>query len=236
VAFDVTGSMGDVPERFAKQTLGALMRLLVDRKYMGDPQLLFAAFGDAQYDSAPLQVGQFESGLEMDMWLTRMWLEGAGADAPESYTLPHYVAAHHTSVDGWEKRHRRGFLFTIGDERPKPLDEQQITRVFGQSAGHDLSNEGLIKAASVAWHTFHVHLTRGVQANQSVVGEWRALLGDRLLILDNVAAICELIGVTIGIVEGTITLETAREDLRQANLSAPQIDAILSTVAAAAKA
>jgi hypothetical protein len=80
VAFDVTGSMGDVPMRFAKDLLGRLMTRLVEHGWVSDPQVLFAAIGDAVSDRAPLQVGQFESGLEMDMWLTRLWLEGRGGD------------------------------------------------------------------------------------------------------------------------------------------------------------
>ena len=87
VAFDVTGSMGDIPTRFAKDMLGKLMTRLVEQRWVVDPQLLFAAVGDAVSDRAPLQIGQFESGLEMDMWLTRLWLEGGGGDAPESYLL-----------------------------------------------------------------------------------------------------------------------------------------------------
>ena len=59
------------------------------------------AIGDAVSDRAPLQVGQFESGLEMDMWLTRIWLEGRGGDLPESYTLAHWFGAHHTATDAW---------------------------------------------------------------------------------------------------------------------------------------
>ena len=83
-----------------------------------DPTLLFLAIGDHECDKSPLQVGQFESGdPELDLWLTRTWLEkGGGGNAGESYLLAHYFAAYHTDIDAYNKRGKRGFLFTVGDE------------------------------------------------------------------------------------------------------------------------
>ncbi|MCB0184778.1 MAG: hypothetical protein KDE31_10955, partial [Caldilineaceae bacterium] len=87
VIFDVTGSMGTVP-RILQTKLGKLMRLLTERGYLAHPQVLFGAVGDAYTDSVPLQIGQFESGLEMDDDLSKIYLEGGGGgQVHESYEL-----------------------------------------------------------------------------------------------------------------------------------------------------
>jgi hypothetical protein len=219
VAFDVTGSMGDIPTRFAQSLLGTLMTQLVEQGWATDPQLLFAAVGDAVSDRAPLQVGQFESGLEMDMWLTRIWLESGGGDAPESYALAHWFAARHTTTDAWEKRNKKGYLFTIGDAEDKPLSSSQLHRVFGATGSFQTSSEHAIAAASERYEVFHIHVARGQPPHEPTVAAWRKLLGKRLLILDETNAICTLIGVTIAHNEGNMDRAQAVVRLIEAGMA-----------------
>ena len=88
--------------------LPRLLELLLGHKYLPDPQILFAAVGDATCDAVPLQVGQFESDNRMDQHLENMVLEGGGGGSKhESYELMLYVAARHTAIDCWEKRGAR---------------------------------------------------------------------------------------------------------------------------------
>lgn len=217
VAFDVTASMGDIPTMFAQELLGTLMTRLVEEGWITDPQLLFAAVGDAVSDSAPFQVGQFESGLEMDMWLTRMWLESRGGDVEESYLLPHWFAAHHTSTDAWEKREKKGYLITIGDAPNKPLSPSQIQRVFGGDAPTaPTDDQAVVAAAQERWEVFHVLVSRRGPANANTLKGWQQLLGDRVVVLTQVRAICDLIGVLIGRCEGTVTDDRAQEILAAA--------------------
>src|SRR4051794_22927941 len=63
VLFDVTGSMQEVP-RILQANLSRLMGLLIRKGYLEHPQILIGAIGDATCDTASLQVGQFESGIE----------------------------------------------------------------------------------------------------------------------------------------------------------------------------
>ena len=65
VLFDVTGSMQTVP-RILQANLPKLMGLLIRKGYLEHPQILIGAVGDATGDAAPLQVGQFESGIEIE--------------------------------------------------------------------------------------------------------------------------------------------------------------------------
>ena len=230
VAFDVTGSMGDIPTLFAQAWLGQLMKMLVEHGWVTDPQVLFAAVGDAVQDQAPLQIGQFESGLEMDMWLTRLWLEGAGGDAPESYLLPHWFAAHHTSVDAWEKRGKKGYLFTIGDARNKSLSASQVERVFGYTPDGPTDDQAVVAAAAERWELYHVLITRGRSPGKDLIDHWRGLLGDRVLVLSETSAICVLMGVVMGVKEGRIDVEAAAGALREAGMDGYGVDAVLATL------
>lgn len=231
VAFDVTGSMGDIPTRFAKEMLGSLMARLVEHGWVNDPQVLFAAIGDAESDRAPLQIGQFESGLEMDMWLTRLWLEGGGGDAPESYTLAHWFGAYHTATDSFEKRGKRGYLFTIGDAPHKPLQPGHIQRVFGSVPQQPTDSAAVLAAAAERYELFHVLVTRGNPPDQSTLGEWSGLLGDRLLVLDRTEAICELIGVAMAVREGNLDEAAARAVLSGAGMSENAVGRVLGSLA-----
>src|SRR5271166_724984 len=120
VLFDVTGSMQTVP-RILQENLPRLMGLLLRKGYLEHPQILIGAIGDATCDSAPLQVGQFESGIEIEEDLGKLFLEGGGGGhITESYELAMYFMARHTALDCFEKRGKRGYLFVIGDELPYP--------------------------------------------------------------------------------------------------------------------
>lgn len=236
VAFDVTGSMGTVPERFARQELGGLMRMLVDRGYVADPQILMAAIGDAYCDGGPFQVGQFESGLEMDQWLTRIWIEGGGGgQRSESYALAHWFAARHTATDAWEKRKKKGYLFTMGDEMTWDLPRDQLERIFGDKAESNLTAKELIAEASERWEVFHLVVAEGYYGKEpDILNHWKALVGERALVLPDAHGICALIATTIGLHEGTIDLQRARTDLVAMNLGGTIADAVgtaLATVA-----
>ena len=132
VIFDVTGSMGSVP-RVLQTKLGALMRVLIQRGYVEHPQVLFGAVGDAYCDAVPLQIGQFESGLEMDDELGKIYLEGGGGgQVHETYELAVYFMARHTAIDCYERRGRKGYLFTIGDELPyNVVKKEQVRQHIG---------------------------------------------------------------------------------------------------------
>ena len=99
VLLDVTGSMQDVP-RILQANLPKLMGLLIRKGYLDHPQILIGAVGDATCDAAPLQVGQFESGIEIEDDLGKLYLEGGGGGhITESYELALYFMARHTALD-----------------------------------------------------------------------------------------------------------------------------------------
>ncbi|HWE64749.1 MAG TPA: hypothetical protein VHB98_23790, partial [Chloroflexota bacterium] len=150
VALDVTGSMGMVADALARQGLGTMVEEVLRRKPVTDPHIMCMGVGDANFDRAPLQVTQFEADIRIAEQLERIWLEkGGGGNNCESYDLPWYFAAMHTAIDCFEKRGKKGYLFTVGDEEsPLGLTGAQIERVIGDQARQDLGARELLTMAS----------------------------------------------------------------------------------------
>ena len=109
IGVDVTGSMGYLSEEIVKNSLNELMKKLYASNVIPDPQLMFAAIGDALADEAPLQVTQFESDIRIAEQLLELWLEAGGGDGPEDYSLFWYFLANHTDTDSMKKRNEKGF-------------------------------------------------------------------------------------------------------------------------------
>jgi hypothetical protein len=217
VLFDVTGSMQAVP-RILQENLPRLMGLLIRKGYLEDPQILIGAIGDATCDTAPLQVGQFESGIEIEEDLGKLFLEGGGGGhVTESYELAMYFMARHTALDCFEKRGRRGYLFLIGDEAPYPrVKRREVARHIGDPLQADIPVEAVLAELQRSYDVYYIlpKMTQHWQ-NKAIYGRWVELLGQNVLRLENPAAICELIGSTIGLAEGKVGLDDLAEDLAQ---------------------
>lgn len=221
VLFDVTGSMQTVP-RILQQNLPRLMGLLIRKGYVAHPQILIGAIGDATCDSAPLQVGQFESGIEIEEDLGKLFLEGGGGGhITESYELALYFMARHTAIDCYEKRGKRGYLFVIGDEIPyQRVKRKEVSRCIGDGLQADIPVAELIAQLERTYDVYHVlpKMTSHWD-NEAVHRRWVELLGQNVLRLEDPAGICELIASTIGIAEGKVDLEVLADDLNEAGTS-----------------
>lgn len=205
VFLDVTGSMGRIPENLIRHKLGSLMDTMLAHK-VKDPQIMFSAIGDHVVDRAPLQVGQFESGTdELNANIANVFLEGGGGGgAKESYLLAWLVAGQHTSIDCFEKRAQKGFLFTIGDEKSWPkVEADRLKSLLGYDQAVDMSDRELLHQAQRMYHVFHIHANEtGYRNNKEVLGYWQDLLGQHLLILDDHNALAELIASTVATMSG----------------------------------
>ncbi|TMR16149.1 hypothetical protein ETD86_25725 [Nonomuraea turkmeniaca] len=210
VLFDVTGSMGRVP-RILQSKLPDLLGLLLRKGYATDPQIMFGAIGDATCDRAPLQVGQFESDNRMDDQLGLILLEGGGGGQKrESYELAMYFMARHTSIDCHEKRGKRGYLFIIGDEMPYPrLSARAAKDVIGDRVPERLYVEHIADELLTKYDTYFI-VPRGAShaGDREVLGMWRHLLGQNVLELDDLGAVCETIALTVGLGEDAIDLDS----------------------------
>jgi hypothetical protein len=206
VYLDETGSMGTIPESLAKGNLCQLMDTII-KHGVPHPQIMFGGIGDQYSDTYPLEVGQFESGnVELDEWLTSLTLEGGGGGGGnESYLLAWLFAARHTSIDCFEKRKIKGFLFTIGDERSwDVLDAAELKKIMGYSQPESFTAKQLLEEAKRMYHVFHIHMNcTGYRNDPSVLGYWENLIGKQnLIILDEHDAVAETIASIVAVTNG----------------------------------
>lgn len=248
VFFDVTGSMGQIP-RVLQKKLPQLHGLLQRKGYVEDPQILFGGVGDGYSDTLPLQVGQFESDSRGDAQMEHMVLEGGGGGGNhESYELAAYFMARHSKLDCVEKRGKKGYLFFIGDERIySKVNRKQVEKIIGDKLQEDLSTVEVFEELKRQYEVFFLFAAQGSYEPGDVLDKslptrsyhysdgsknvcyWRDLLGQNALVLDDAKAVCETIALTLGIMEGTVSLDEGLDDLRE-------IGADKSSVKAAGKA
>jgi hypothetical protein len=229
ISLDVTGSMGKVV-RGIHADLPRLLELLLGHKYVPDPQILFAAVGDATCDRVPFQIGQFESDNRMDQHLENMILEGGGGgQKTESYELMFYAAARHTAIDCYEKRNRKGYLFVIGDEMAYPMVKNvEVARVFGPGLSEDITLEQIIAEASKRYHLYFV-IPGGASygGDKHVLDFWNRHLGaQRVIHLDSPEDTSESIALTIGLNEGAIDMGQGVGHMEKRGMVARAIDRI----------
>lgn len=220
---DTTGSMADVP-RLIEAKLSKLMGHFLDDKasgkdYLGGgyPAILIGAVDDydAQICVYPdgdgcLQVGQFESGIEIDNDLERLWLtRNGGGTYQESYELALYFFARHTVHDHFEKRHRKGYLFLIGDEKAYPsVSREQVKAVIGDTIQSNISLAEIVAEVKERYHVFFIipNLTQHY-SDPALRQHWVELLGQQnVLMLDNPDNICEMIVSAVALCEQHVGL------------------------------
>lgn len=192
IGLDVTGSMHDILESTAKK-LGVLVHEVYERKPIIDPQIMFCAIGDSDYDECPFQVTQFESDIRIAEQLTELYFErGGGPNHFESYPLAWYFAARHTAIDCFEKRGKKGFLFTMGDDcYPDKLTKEEIRSIFGDVVQTDISVTELLDEVNRKYEVFHLILDR--RGDSSNIKKWHELMGQRVIRVTDHTKIPEVI-------------------------------------------
>jgi hypothetical protein len=229
VVFDETGSMGSVPRVF-QEKIPQLMGLLLRKSYVDHPQVLIGAVGDYFADKASIQLGQFESGAEMDDDITKIWLEGnGGGTQQESYQNVFWYFANRTSIDCFEKRGKKGYLFVIGDESPYQHSRaSELTDLFGVPVQSNVTVEESIAACQEKYNVFFVipaHTSYG--RKPELKARWDALLGPQnVILIEDETAICETIATAVGLCEGTVDMAGARRDLADLKASGAVVDAV----------
>ena len=215
IFFDVTGSMGQIP-RVLQEKLPKLMDVIIDKAGLSDPQVLVGAVGDATCDRYPFQVGQFESDNSFDEQLRQIILEGGGGGQTfESYALAYHFAAHHTATDAYEKRGKKGYFFTMGDEAPWPkVTVEEMSEVFGISAKEDETIESLLAIAQEKWNIFHLFAVDGsFPDDKRIHNRWRTLFGERFIMIKDSSLVCEVIAGIIHMMENAYDADRVVRDI-----------------------
>ena len=234
ISLDVTGSMGAVV-RGIHADLPRLHELLLGHRCIPDPQILFAAVGDATCDAVPLQVGQFESDNRMDQNLENMILEGGGGgQKTESYELMLYIAARHTAIDCWEKRRRKGYLFMIGDEMAyDAVKRSEVNQLVGPGLQSDLPLDRVIAEVKEKYHLYFI-IPGGASngSDKEVIASWNRRLGPQCVIrLDNPTDTSDCIALTVGLSEGAIGMADGVQLLRKRGIVSRTIDRLTRSLA-----
>lgn len=204
VALDVTGSMGHIPDALIRDGLSTMATEILTRKPVSDPHIMFMAVGDAYTDSAPLQATQFEADIRIAEQLKELYLEGGGGgNGSESYHLPWYLAARKTAIDSFDKRGKKGFLFTMGDDAaPEELLKRHVKDVFGDDLEANIPIKDLLRMVEERYEVFHLMIQEGSTHDKRVENCWKDILGERALPVSDYTKIPEIIVSTLEVIGG----------------------------------
>lgn len=194
LGLDVTGSMGGILQVMAEK-LGVVMTEVYNRNPVSDPQILFAAVGDSVFDDYPLQITQFESDIRIAEQLTNVYFErGGGGNSFESYPLVWYFAANHTKCDNYDKRNKKGFLFTFGDDGyPSTLTKREIEEIFGDTVEKDIPIEDVLTQVNRKFEVYHFCMVEGGSHRDEDYRKWQSILGERAIKIKDYTKIPEII-------------------------------------------
>jgi hypothetical protein len=224
VILDTTGSMQQVPV-IIQGTLNKLMGTFLEdkvsgKKYLGDgyPAILIGAIDDyfAIGKDGPLQVGNYESGLEIEDDLGKLWFTGAGGgNRGENYDLAMYFFARHTAHDHFDKRGLKGYLFIVGDEPFfDKVSAEAVKAVIGDKIQSDIPIGTILAEVQERYHVYFIlpKMTSGWTDKPMIEG-WRKLLGDEHVIkLEDPEEICPLIASLVAANEGLVSLADLAAD------------------------
>ncbi len=141
----------------------------------------------------------------MDQWLTWSFLEGGGgALGTESYELGLYIAARHTSMDCWEKRKHRGYLFMTGDENPYPyVSKKQVHDLVGDALDDDLPLARVVDELQRTFEPFF--LIPDPPRAKRCERAWRDALGDHVVVMEEPGDTCLVTAGLMALCEGAVS-------------------------------
>ena len=204
IGLDTTGSMSEVLESVYKG-LELCTEEIFKRIKTFDPQILFAAIDDYESmkwkgvnECPALQVTQFENDIRIVEQLTDLKETGCGAgNGKESYPLLWYFASRKTSIDCWEKRHKKGIIITMGDDGlQEEISAKELMDVFGDTDVKSMNTSELYREVSKKYNVYHLVLEEGWECRHSfdrVYKSWQRVLGERALRVNDIQKLPEII-------------------------------------------
>lgn len=183
LALDVTGSMGPSCKETA-ETLGIIMTNLL-KKYK-DIEFCIMGIGDLAYDTAPIQMSQFESDVRIAESIDKIFIEkGGGGNSYESYTAAWFMGLYRTKLDCYDKQGRKGIIITLGDEGLNPyLPSYQLSMATKSNPEGDIETDALYESASKKFDIFHIAVDDPyncyIRYKDEIKESFGKLLGNRL--------------------------------------------------------
>eukprot|EP00760_Papus_ankaliazontas_P004929 PhM_4_TR1227/c0_g1_i1/m.24316 len=212
VAIDVTGSMGAFP-RIIFDKLPMFYGQIMMQGYLKDPAVSFCGIGDVDYDQAPLQVTDFAQGTAIDTEVSKIWVEGNGGDAAESYEYAALYYGYRCSLPNVEGG--KGFLFITGDEVPKTVTLEKVKSVLGVEMERAPTNEEIFERCRAKFHVFYLCKTSSGKVPQKVMKAWGPLVGEEnIMPLINAKAVVDAMLGCISVVSGARSFESYVADMQ----------------------
>jgi len=206
IGLDVTGSMSCVIHPIINK-LDTFVTELYKRKPITNPHLMFMGIGDVDCDYAPIQMTQFEADIKIAEQLQKIYIEGGGGgNSYESYTYAWYAALRKTAIDCYEKRTKKGYIFTIGDENPNPeIDIKSAKEFLNLKEDKAISSADLLTLVSEKYNVYHCVVVDGAYCKTNkaeVIKSWNNLLGQNTILIHDYTKIPEIIISRIQMNEG----------------------------------
>lgn len=213
VAMDVTGSMG-IAAKVIYDKMPMFYGQIKIQDYLPDPAISFAAVGDINCDSDPIQICDFAEGDDLDAWLEKLYLEGGGGGQyHESYEMFAYF--YNEKVDLTHPK-RLPFLFFIGDEGfYQTIRGSDIKRYFNITS-EDIDANGVFEDLKEKYNVFLVHKPYSFSATDTkIVREWTDAIGqENVLILEDPKSVVDVMLGAIALVSESRDLDTYIADLK----------------------
>ena len=212
IAVDETGSMDVLAENIIRHDLATIVKGLYDSKPVSDPHIMLAVVGDTQCDSSPIQATQFEAGIVLMDQAKDFYLEqNGGGNGGESYAAIWALAAHKVKSDCITKRHKKGYIFTVGDERTHPvITREEYRRFLNVTVETDTPVVDLLKQVQQNWNVFHIIIRTTSTHMQKAEQAWKELLGQNAVVVESHGCIGEMITALIQLNEGKSVDDVAK--------------------------
>ena len=159
-----------------------------------DVEFSIMAIGDLAYDSAPIQMSQFESDVRIAEHLDKVYFEGGGGgNCYESYSLAWYCGLNHAQLDCW-KRGKKGIIITLGDEPLNPrLYKDELKKYCGDDIQSDVDTTELYKRAIEKYDIYHIIIKEGWGYKRYSFQSWKDLLPEDHIIETEVKSLDQII-------------------------------------------
>jgi hypothetical protein len=201
-----------------------------------------SATGDANSDDCPIQVCDFNTGIELDNELKKLYLEGAGGgQRMETYELSAYYFAHYCDIDNA----KTPFIFFIVDEAPYPnVTKRFIKEHMGDVVSENVDSKQAFRDLFRAFHG-NVFIFQNKYGNSDSHTDeirlvWEEILGeeykDHLIPITEEKSIVDLLLGIIAMVSGSRSLTTYKTDMVSRGQSETRIEKVEKSLESISKA
>lgn len=175
IMLDVTGSNTNFA-RIVYDKMPMFYGQIEQKGYLKDFEISICAVGDMNSDDYPLQIADFSKGIEIDIWLKKLVLEGrGGGQRCESYEMAAYYLLHNFDFE----KGSEPIVFFLGDEAPYEkitgrFISEYIKSDFNDSDMNLTSKEVFVSLLSKIPNTYlFLNPYQGVYIDKNIQNSWK---------------------------------------------------------------